>query len=334
MTTTLTAVPMITPSATSTNTRTSTSRTTPAGSAPSAIRMPISARRLVTAYDVTPYRPRPASSRASVPKNPVTSATRRSCVSEASTRSCSESERKREIAIDPRQCRRHTRCQQGGRPRGRTNADVDIGRHGRRPSSIALRQRYVDSRPYSITHGYVHRVAHDSDDRPWRSRVSCEHHRFSYRVPAAQELVRIGFVDQRDRKCPLRIPFVDIAAGKDGRAVGGEPSRRDLIEHVHPRVPERHRTRFGLGGRRTGQVDKAKDAATADGRGHRPTGTRDARHRGDRRDELMKEGNAIGRIDGRTRHVHVDDEYAVGYRTQGAASRAVRMSPPKGPPPR
>ena len=86
---------------------------------------------------------------------------------------------------------------------------------------------------------------------------------------------------------------------------------------MHPRVPERHRTRFGLGGRRTGQVDKAKHAATADGSGHRPTGTRDARHRGDRRDELMKEGNAIGRIDGRARHVHVDNEYAVGIEPKG-----------------
>ncbi len=50
----LTTVPMVTPSATSMKTRTSTNRRTVAGSAPSANRIPISARRLVTAYDVTP----------------------------------------------------------------------------------------------------------------------------------------------------------------------------------------------------------------------------------------------------------------------------------------
>ena len=47
--------------------------------------------------------------------------------------------------------------------------------------SSGLRLRYVDSRPYSITHGYVYRVAHDSDDRLWRSFY--DFNRFSYRVP-------------------------------------------------------------------------------------------------------------------------------------------------------
>ena len=45
------------------------------GSAPSAMRMPISLRRRVTVYDITPYRPSAASSNASPPKNPDSVAT-------------------------------------------------------------------------------------------------------------------------------------------------------------------------------------------------------------------------------------------------------------------
>jgi len=75
---TLAPAPSATPMRTSTVTRASTSRTTPVGAAPSAIRMPISVRRRLTAYDVTPYNPRPASSSARAPKNPDSIATTRS----------------------------------------------------------------------------------------------------------------------------------------------------------------------------------------------------------------------------------------------------------------
>src|SRR5262245_12007532 len=82
---TLTPAPTSTPTPTSSETRFSTSPTTPRGAAPRAIRIPISVRRLVTAYDVMPYRPRPASSSASAPKNPDNIAIIRSCMSEAPT---------------------------------------------------------------------------------------------------------------------------------------------------------------------------------------------------------------------------------------------------------
>src|SRR6185436_2083252 len=108
----------------------------------------------------------------------------------------------------------------------------------------------------------------DSDDGLWRNHR--EPDGFSYRVLAGQEFARIGLVHQRDRKPALRIALVDITARKDGRTVCGKPSRRDLIGHDAPRVPERHRTRFRLRGWRAGYVYEAQHASTGDGSGHRP----------------------------------------------------------------
>ena len=71
------------PVPTSHATRRSTSRTTPRALAPSAMRTPISARRDVTPYDVTPYSPTAASSSPSTPKKPASVATIRSRVSDA-----------------------------------------------------------------------------------------------------------------------------------------------------------------------------------------------------------------------------------------------------------
>ncbi len=221
------------------------------------------------------------------------------------------SERKREIAIDRCQRSRHTRGQHGGRSCGRANADVDI----RQPFGIALCKRYVDSRPHTISHGYVDRVAHDSDDRPCLTSgggPDC----FSDRVPAGQELVRICLVDESDRKRSVRIPFLDVAAGKDGRAPGVEPSRRDHMEQCHVRVPERHWAGFGLGGRRTWQVEKVKASGTADRHEHRPACTRDARYCGGGSDKLVVEGNPVARVDRCARHVHVDREYAVAIKPE------------------
>ena len=60
-------------------TRRRTSRTTPCASAPSAIRTAISGRRRLTEYDVTPYSPIAASSKARAPKKPDSIASSRSC---------------------------------------------------------------------------------------------------------------------------------------------------------------------------------------------------------------------------------------------------------------
>jgi len=73
------------PAMTSHAARETTGRTTPAPVDPSAMRMPISARRQATPYAVTPYSPSPASRRASAAKNRDSIATIRSCVSEALT---------------------------------------------------------------------------------------------------------------------------------------------------------------------------------------------------------------------------------------------------------
>jgi hypothetical protein len=47
--------------------------------APSATRTPISARRLATLYETTPYRPTSASTSATTPNNAARRAIRRSC---------------------------------------------------------------------------------------------------------------------------------------------------------------------------------------------------------------------------------------------------------------
>src|SRR5439155_26215318 len=67
---TASATPMTTPSANRMPDSPSTMRTTFRGSAPSAIRMPISTWRRVTMYEMTPYSPTVAISIARTPKNP------------------------------------------------------------------------------------------------------------------------------------------------------------------------------------------------------------------------------------------------------------------------
>jgi acyl-CoA synthetase (AMP-forming)/AMP-acid ligase II len=65
-----TPAPMATPTPTRHATRASTDRTTTAGAAPRAIRIPISGRRRLTSYAVMPNRPTAASKSANAPKEP------------------------------------------------------------------------------------------------------------------------------------------------------------------------------------------------------------------------------------------------------------------------
>ena len=62
-----------------------TIRSTRPGSAPSAVRIPISFRRQVTLYAITPYSSIIARSSASPPKNPESVASSRSLASDSST---------------------------------------------------------------------------------------------------------------------------------------------------------------------------------------------------------------------------------------------------------
>src|SRR5207245_1077419 len=73
--------PMAMPLANSTPHSANIMRMTARGSAPSAMRTPISTRRRVTRYDITPYSPIAATSRARTPKNPDSQAINRSVTS-------------------------------------------------------------------------------------------------------------------------------------------------------------------------------------------------------------------------------------------------------------
>src|SRR5205809_462797 len=76
--------PMAIPMANSTPHSANIMRITVRGSAPSAMRTPISIRRRVTRYDITPYSPIAAISMASTPKNPDNQAINRSVTSNLS----------------------------------------------------------------------------------------------------------------------------------------------------------------------------------------------------------------------------------------------------------
>src|SRR5947199_4658382 len=76
--------PMTMPLANSTPHSANIMRMTVRGSAPSAMRTPISIRRRVTRYDITPYSPIAAISMARTPKNPDSQAINRSVTSNLS----------------------------------------------------------------------------------------------------------------------------------------------------------------------------------------------------------------------------------------------------------